>query len=58
MFVDLNFFNTKMVEVVQKHLVMTSFYFLAAKTAQGQVFQFSLASEKLLENNLFMSFGW
>lgn len=50
--------NNRVFQNWQKHLVMTSFYFLAARTVQGQVFQFGLASERLLENNLLMSFGW
>lgn len=41
----------------QKYLVMTSFYFLTAKNVQGQVFQCGLASERLLENNVLISFG-
>lgn len=41
----------------QKYLEMTSFYFLAAKNVQGQVFPFDLASERLLENNLLILSG-
>lgn len=50
--------NNRVFQNWQKHLVMSSFYFLAAKIVQGQDFQFGLASERLLENNLLMSFGW